>query len=785
VAVTSDDPSATVLDRLIEALGRAARYVAGAEEPPAVVLWPDGDGEWRPLLSRLRARLPQLLTLGPFDPEARTGPAIWVKCVLAGTLPEPKLPESEVPILYLPGVARQTLRATEECPRALQPLVELLYRGTIFLQKNGKDWTAEAFLVAADGLGLEVARDARAREAMLGALEALCETRVATLAEKPLDAEDFDRLLVEDPERDLLSWLSEPEARRAAWDEARWSAFRARCRAEYGFDPESDGPLSGGEKLGLHGNERWKKAWRRFGEAPKSFPGIPSLLRRARPAGQLALDFDPEPWPDENERGEQALRAALSALAALGPAEARAKIWVLEASHGARRAWVWARLGESPLACALEALARLAERTETALGGDDCEAMAALHRERGWSADEAALTALAEVSRVEDVQAVGTALRAIYLPWLEASAERFQQVVEKRPLPARGALPVVAAGEGECVVFVDGLRYDLGVRLVAALDANGLEVENGWRWGALPTITANAKPAVSPLAGELAGSPAAEGFRPSLAAAPLTTARLRGALEQRGYQILDDESGDEPAHPKARGWTEIGELDELGHALSAERFARALAEEVGRLAARVESLLEAGWKRVRIVTDHGWLLLPGGLAKASLPAGLAAERGARCARLAGEPTELLPRFPWHWDNSHSFATPAGARAFVAGTTYAHGGVSLEECVLPDLRVWRRAGPTAEPPAITEVRWSGLRCRVRVGHPPPGARIDLRRQAMQAQSSVAAEAKLLDAEGGGALLVPNDTLAGEAVLVVLIDTEGRVLAKTPTAIGGDR
>jgi hypothetical protein len=782
LTTTGDDPGATVLDRLIGALGRAARYVPGAEEPPAVVLWPDGEGEWRPLLSRLRSRLPQLLTLGPYDPEARTGPAIWVKCVLAETIPEPKVPNGEIPILYLSGVARQTLRASEECPRELQPLVELLYRGTVFLQKNGRDWTVEAFLVAAEGLGLDVARDARSREAMLGALEALGETRVADLTGKRLDAEDFDRLLVEDPERDLLSWLSEPEASRAGWDEARWSAFRARCRVEYGFDPESDGPLVAGEKLGLHEVDRWKKAWRRFGEAPSSFPGIRDLLERAKPIGTIL--FDPEPWPDENRRAEEELRSSLSSLAALAPADARARIRALEVTHGTRRSWVWARLDESPLARALKALVRLADQTEAAFGGDGPESMAALYRDGGWGADDRALAALAEVGRAEDFQAVAAALRAIYMPWLEASAERFQQEVDKNRLPGKDGLPFIEASEGECLIFVDGLRFDLGVRLAGLLEANGLEVDSGWRWAALPTMTATGKPAVSPLAGLLTGTAGADGFCPSLGGAPLTTTRLRTALVQRGYQVLDEESGDEPRTPAPRGWAEIGELDEMGHSLSPERFARALIEELRRLAERVERLLAAGWKRVRIVTDHGWLLLPGGLQKAVLPAGLAAERGARCVRLVGEPTEPLSRFPWHWNSADSFATPTGARAFVAGTTYAHGGVSLEECVLPDLKVTRRAGSRSEPPVIGEVRWTGLRCRVQVRNAPTGARIDLRRQAMQAKSSVAAEAKNLDAEGKGALIVPDDALTGEAVLVVLLDAEGRVLAKTPTAIGGE-
>ena len=56
---------------------------------------------------------------------------LWLRCVIAGTLPESKLPEG-TPIIYLPGVSRADLRAVEECPRELQPLAELQYWGVLF-----------------------------------------------------------------------------------------------------------------------------------------------------------------------------------------------------------------------------------------------------------------------------------------------------------------------------------------------------------------------------------------------------------------------------------------------------------------------------------------------------------------------------------------------------------------------------------------------------------------------------------------------------------------------------
>jgi hypothetical protein len=150
----------TFFDALVTALKRASEYNKADQVSPACVIWTDKEGQWQPLLSQLRESLP-ILTLGDYTPDSRTGPAIWLRCMLARTLPDTDYwPEGETPILYLPGISRQELRAVEECPRALQPLAELQYRGVFFTQKNAKDWTINAFLVSNDGgLGIPVGSD--------------------------------------------------------------------------------------------------------------------------------------------------------------------------------------------------------------------------------------------------------------------------------------------------------------------------------------------------------------------------------------------------------------------------------------------------------------------------------------------------------------------------------------------------------------------------------------------------------------------------------------------------
>ena len=157
--------------------------------------------------------------------------------------------------------------------------------------------------------------------------------------------------MVEDTPRDLLVWMNSPAEIREKWDDNKWAAFISRCKAEYGFDPEKDGAIVAGEKLGFREDEVWGNLWRRFEESPLLYPGLPELLRRSKPSGKLI--FDKEPWPDENDSEEKSLLQELLELSSKSPADARQKIEELEARHNKRRDWVWAGIGQSPLAIAL------------------------------------------------------------------------------------------------------------------------------------------------------------------------------------------------------------------------------------------------------------------------------------------------------------------------------------------------------------------------------------------------------------------------------------------------
>jgi hypothetical protein len=773
-------PVTTVIEALARSLEGAAKYNPNDVVRPVAILWTDHDSQWQPLIPQLRRLMPQLLTLGEYEPDRRTGPAIWLRTVVDYALEQHKIPDGKTPVIYLSGIGRQELRAVQECPDPLKPLVELQYRGVCWTQKNGKDWSVEAFLVAEEGgLGLDVARDAVTHRAMLGALVELATTLVERLKGKHLEAEDFDKLFSDDPARDLLLWLSDPEAVKSEWNSGRWGAFKSRCKVDLKFDPDKDGELVAAELLGRQEGP-WGSVWERFAESPVLYPGVPELLRNAIPS---ELFVEPSSWPQNNEKEEAALRKALLELENKTPAAAREQIVALEEVHSARRTWVWAKLDQAPLANALAHLAVLAERTSSELGGASLANMARLYVDAAWKVDTAALSAMAAVKSSADAQVLSKALNAIYRPWLESAAEHLQELAEKEPLPGydEQTMDDVLVESGGMILFADGLRYDVSQRLVGRMREKGWSVTMSTRWAGLPTVTATAKPVVSPVATDIKGLSLGEDFLPVTvdAGKPLTTDRFRKLLSAAGYPYVGaTETGD----PTGRAWTEDGELDKLGHSMQGKLAGR-IEEQVDLLLERIESLFDVGWREIRVVTDHGWLWLPGGLPKVTLPKYLTASRWARCAVIKGGSKVEVPTVRWHWNEHERVAVAPGIACFGAGNEYAHGGLSLQESLVPVIRVTTGVSTAKTVVKVADVTWAGLRCRVQIESAQSGLSVDLRTKVNDPDSSVS-RVRAVDSEDSASLLVADDELEGTPAVVVVLDASGHVIVKQPTIIGGE-
>jgi len=687
----------TFWDAVASALMRAGDYNKNDQTPPAAILWPDKERQWEPLLPALRLRLP-LLTLGSYDPAARSGPASYLRCMIAGALDD-GLPAGSVPVIYLPGYSRADVRAVEECPKPLQPLAELQYRGVIFSHKNGRDWTIAGFLQAADGLGISIGADAATREAMPRALLKLADEPLAHLRQQaPLRAPFFDTLLHPDHMRRLLKWLDDPQGYPTQLTAEEWQSFCALCRDKYAFDPPADGPLTAAGRLGARYGA-WAAVWERYEEAPAAYPNLPGLLRQAQPR-QLGLFGEAQPtWPGYNQQQEDALRTELLALQDQPAGAARQAVLGLDKQHGPRRAWVWAQLDQAPLANALQPLAILAKLTGQPLGGATLEAVAGAYAGWGWQADAAVLQALAAVDQADDVVAVKAAIAPLYRPWLEGAALAFQAAVMPHPGQRYVVAPLPPSEPGTCLLFCDALRLDLGQRLAADLARRGLMAEISWRLAALPPVTSTAKPAVSPVAGQIAGQ-GKHDLTPVSAAsgAAVTIGVLRGLLQEAGYQVLQ---GDALGDPTGRAWTEFGAIDRYGHDHGWKIAQHAVGELAG-LAERSDALLRHGWQRVVVVTDHGWLLLPGGLPKAELPQHLTHKRKGRCAVLKEGAITDQQTVPWHWDPNVRIAVASGIRCYEAGQEYEHGGLSPQECVTPRITVTAPGGHQTEIGAIDSI-----------------------------------------------------------------------------------
>lgn len=748
----------------------------------AAVLWPDKEGQWQTALPTLKKLMPSLCELGPYAPGERRGPAIWLKCAIAGLLPEVQF--DGVPVVYLPGVSRADLRAIESCLRDLQPLAELQYRGVFWSQTNGKDWTVGAFLASKNGgLGLDIAQDKATQEALSQVLQAgvLLTQSIDELRGRTINAEWLLSLLAPNPTRDLLLWMNDPEAARREWSEILWDVFAKRCKADFGFDPVADGVLVAAERL-AKAEGKWAAVAELYRDSYGSFPNVFGLLAKLQPP-QFGLFPDQgllAGYPQVNEQSESALRYALAACAGMMAPQARTAVLAAEKEHGLRRAWLWASMGRSPLAQALGHLALVAERSSMMPVGQTPSELATAYQQTGWQVDQAALQALASVYAKADLDAVSVALRSMYLPWMEESARRLQEAAK-----AAGGLPPLlkeqasVARAGTCTVFVDGLRYDVAVQLQQRLLALG-DIALLARWTSLPSVTASGKAWCSPVATHIAGTAVDTEFEPRVAAdgKPLSGHNFRKLLTEHGVQPLDKhQTGD----PQGQAWTEAGDLDHYGHEHGL-RLARDLDTQLDQVAERVNELVEAGWKRIRVVTDHGWLLMPGGLPKSELPKHQTETRWGRCAVLKGSAHGTPLTFGWDWCKDVQVAYAPGVSSFIAGAEYAHGGISLQECLVPVLQL-DCGGVGAGPITIQSVTWKGLRCTVVVEGAAQGQRVDIRNKAALASSSLALSDKPLDG-GKASLAVADDEHMGAAAVVVVLSAEGEVLQQQATTVGGN-
>ena len=123
---------------------------------------------------------------------------------------------------------------------------------------------------------------------------------------------------------------------------------------------------------------------------------------------------------------------------------------------------------------------------------------------------------------------------------------------------------------------------------------------------------------------------------------------------------------------------------------------------------------------------------------------------------------------------------SGTACFVGNVCYEHGGLSPQECVTPLVTV--RLDGASQPVAIEAVAWRGLRCQVHVTG-GAGLQVDVRTKPAAADSSVAFGPKTVD-EQGQASVPCDDGAQGQTATVVVVGSDGSVVAQRHTVVGGE-
>ncbi len=742
---------------------------------PRVILWPDPEKQWGSIIEKLQESLPPLMVFGEYDPTKKMGPAIWLKCMVDRELPEVDWPESDIPIIYLPGISRRDLKNVGGADLELQPILEYQYTGTIWLHENGKEWTVVGFIQNEEGMGINVAQDNLTKDTLISSLPNYFNEPELFYRKEYVDADFLLNNQYPNVGVDILKWMEEGDKFLTTLPSDKKQSFIMICKKSFGFTPDIKNIKNIARELGSRRGS-WAQIWEYFSHAPTRYPKVQEYLRLAAPddLGTGMFEMPRDSWPQEVEKAEDDLREELKKLSDIALNDVLNKLENLKEAHTWREDSVWQELGLSPLLNSLHHLTKMAKICQNPYPGQDLGSLVEYYTTEGYKADKYMCKALTAVNTNADLEVLTQAIQYIYKPWLEKLTEKFQDKFNNENKPFK------PASDDEAILFVDALRYDIAVELVDQLNQSGFDLSLDSEITAIPTVTPTAKAFNSPLSGSIDKNSSINKFQPTVNGKDLTTQVFRSAIEDTGYQYVKSPKKVE----KGGGyWLEIGDLDKKGHNEQAN-MVNDIDECLKEVIDTIKGLQEAGVNKVTIVTDHGWLLLPGGLPKAKITKELTETRWGRCAHIKEGASVDFPHYPWTWNEGTFLAYAPGISFFKANEEYAHGGISLQECVVPRIGVtFSKTSKLAG--KIKSVSWNQLICHIEVEEASDNYKVDIRNKADNASTSVVlSKPERRQVQDNKARVMVDDSVQGQAAHVVLLNHDGIILDSELTTVGGN-
>lgn len=348
--------------------------------------------------------------------------------------------------------------------------------------------------------------------------------------------------------------------------------------------------------------------------------------------------------------------------------------------------------------------------------------------EDGWSVVDGLDRRLgAFLSAMDEEPVAGPAIarvRQSYADWVRTLNESFTPVLAQSQWDAGWELHQtqvfdtrVKPGEQPVAFFVvDAFRYEMAVELAERLEqADRVTLEAAV--GAVPTITSVGMAALLPGASEsFSVRPASGGICGAINGASLPDwsarwkhlqARVPGSVEVRLEQLLhmspDTLAGQvEGARLVLVRSQDIDAVGEAGVGLIAQQ---AMATVIPNLARAVHRLSKAGIGRFIVSADHGHLLdeTQDDDMKIDTPGGEKVDLHRRCWAGRGGKTPAgtirVSGANLGYDTDLDFVFPSGRGVFLAGggLRYHHGGLSLQELIVPVLSIAMEQEPDGPGP----------------------------------------------------------------------------------------
>ena len=453
------------------------------------------------------------------------------------------------------------------------------------------------------------------------------------------------------------------------------------------------------------------------------------------------------------------------------------------------------------------------EATATLLAGIGAREVVSIYLTYTGRVDRAHWRLVADAGReaeLEEIIAVANRAYGEYLTRLNAAF--FAALRSADAWAVEGVRPIAEEVRGVwsarrplAVVIVDALRYDcaLDVRERLRLPESALVPS----LACIPTRTWVGMTALLPLDGETLRyekGPGEGRLRSAATGANFSDrqARLQLLRERVGAVCMNVEEVDNasrPPKPLPDVLCVFGHetIDSLGHDKASDLI-RHLHVEVDRLVNLVGKLHKWGFPEVHLLTDHGFVMTSDEIDPpiVPIPADRAMVAKARFALFPEGAVVDAKTFPFPFDPSVRVAVPPGMACFKQEKSFSHGGVAVQEVIIPHLvsrqeAAAERVGVRVHPAAF-ELRTHAVKVvleavppeRMNLFSRPVGrtVEVDLRRQgASVLVRPVQKEVPPDPAQRVTAILMLDDKLAfmaGDTLDLVVLDVDNQEVLSPP-------